>query len=77
MAEKIIKANEESLSNRLYSANGNVVGTITILNHKFNWATQTIEHVSKRRDVLSAAELPKLGQENRQNLQIGEKPDNV
>lgn len=52
---------EESLSNKLVTGKQNPVGTLGILNHCYGWNVSETKQEQNTRRVLTAAELPKLG----------------
>lgn len=52
---------EESLSNKLVTGKQNPVGTLGILNHCYGWNVSETKQEQNTRRVLTASELPKLG----------------
>ena len=78
--KKLLRENEETLSNKLFDAKGNPVGIIAILNHRHAWATQAAAHGIEKR-AKTAAELPDLSAPGGQkppaitkSIQADEKP---
>lgn len=61
IGEKIYSFREESLSNKLATANKNPVGILAILNRHYQWNMPGVRDQSQGKQALSAAELPKLG----------------
>lgn len=59
--KKLVKYREESLSNKLATANKNPVGILAILNRHYQWNMPGVRDQSQGKQALSAAELPKLG----------------
>ena len=53
---------EESLSNKLADGKQNPVGVIAMLNRHYGWASPYTSDSNKQKSSLTAAELPKLGQ---------------
>ena len=72
--KKLVKYREESLSNKLATANKNPVGILAILNRHYQWNMPGVRDQSQNKQALSAAELPKLGDTGQ--MQIAEKPVN-
>ena len=72
--KKLVKYREESLSNKLATANKNPVGILAILNRHYQWNMPGVRDQSQNKQALSAAELPKLG--DNVQIQIAEKPVN-
>ena len=63
ISQKLTKFNEESLSNKLASGKSNPVGIIAMLNRKHGWASPyTADAARQQREVLTAEQLPQLGQ---------------
>lgn len=52
---------EESLSNKLVTGRQNPVGVLGVLNHHYGWNVSETKQEQNTRRVLTAAELPKLG----------------
>ena len=73
--KKLSQMREESLSNKLADGKQNPVGVIAMLNRHYGWASPYTSDANKAKTALSAAELPKLGQEMRP-IEIPQKPDN-
>ena len=65
--KKLIKMREESLSNKLVDGKQNPVGTIAVLNRQFGWASPYTSDANRNKASLTAAELPKLSDNNAQN----------
>lgn len=61
IGEKIYSFREESLSNKLATANKNPVGILAILNRHYQWNMPGVRDQSQNKQALTAAELPKLG----------------
>lgn len=72
--KKLVKYREESLSNKLATANKNPVGILAILNRHYQWNMPGVRDQSQNKQALTAAELPKLGDTGQ--MQIAEKPVN-
>lgn len=53
---------EESLSNKLVTGRQNPVGLLGILNHHYGWNVSETKQEQNTRRVLTAAELPRLGE---------------
>ena len=64
--KKLMQEREESLSNKLADGKQNPVGVIAILNRQFGWASPYTSDSNRQKSSLTAAELPKLG-ENKEN----------
>ena len=62
--KKLHKFREESLSNKLATGKQNPVGVIAMLNRHYGWASPYTSDSNRQKNSLSAAELPKLGQNN-------------
>ena len=62
--KKIIRSREESLSNKLVDGRQNPVGVIACLNRHYNWSSPFTSDANRQKSSLTAAELPKLGQNN-------------
>lgn len=59
--KKLHKERQESLTNKLVSGNKNPVGVLGILNHFYGWNMPGVSREQTQKRVLTAAELPKLG----------------
>lgn len=68
--KKLIAMREESLSNKLADGKQNPVGVIAMLNRHYGWASPYTADSRKQQVALTAADLPKLGKMEKQNLQI-------
>lgn len=62
--KKIITSREESLSNKLADGKQNPVGVIAMLNRHYGWASPYTSDSNRQKQLLTAAELPQLGQNN-------------
>ena len=62
--KKLHKFREESLSNKLATGKQNPVGVIAMLNRHYGWASPYTSDSNRQKSSLTAAELPKLGQNN-------------
>lgn len=62
--KKLSQMREESLSNKLADGKQNPVGVIAMLNRHYGWASPYTSDSNRQKQSLTAAELPKLG-ENR------------
>lgn len=62
IGKKIQDFREESLSAKLATANKNPVGILAILNRHYQWNLPGVSKESSKQRVLSASELPKLGE---------------
>ena len=60
--KKIYEGREESLSAKLATANKNPVGILAILNRHYSWNLPGVSKEQSSKRALSAAELPKLGE---------------
>ena len=60
--KKIYEGREESLSAKLATANKNPVGILAILNRHYSWNLPGVSKEQTGKRALSAAELPKLGE---------------
>jgi len=60
--KKLTQMREESLSNKLADGKQNPVGVIAMLNRHYGWASPYTSDSNKQKSSLTAAELPKLGQ---------------
>ena len=70
--KKICQMREESLSNKLVDGKQNPVGTIAVLNRQFGWASPYVSDSNRQKSSLTAAELPKLGENTVQVRQIAQ-----
>lgn len=73
--KKLREYREESLSNKLATANKNPVGILAILNRHYQWNMPGVRDQSQNKQALTAAELPKLG--DGVTKQIAENPVNT
>lgn len=64
--KKLSTMREESLSNKLADGKQNPVGVIAMLNRHYGWASPYTSDSNRQKSSLTAAELPKLGQ-NKEN----------
>lgn len=64
--KKLSQFREESLSNKLVTGNKNPVGVIAVLNRQYGWASPYTSDSNRQKRSLTAAELPKLGENNQQ-----------
>ena len=64
---KLSQMREESLSNKLADGKQNPVGVIAMLNRHYGWASPYTADSNRQKQTLSASELPKLGQINRES----------
>ena len=71
--KKICQMREESLSNKLVDGKQNPVGTIAVLNRQFGWASPYVSDSNRQKSSLTAAELPKLGENGGNVMQIAQK----
>lgn len=62
IGKKIYDFREESLSSKLATANKNPVGILAILNRHYAWNLPGVSKEQTSKRVLSAAELPRLGE---------------
>lgn len=60
IGKKISDFREESLSNKLATANKNPVGVLAILNRHYAWNMPGVSRENASKQTLTAAELPKL-----------------
>ena len=70
--KKLVKYREESLSNKLATANKNPVGILAILNRHYQWNMPGVSREQANKSALTAAELPKLGQNDASIRQIAQ-----
>lgn len=68
--KKLMQEREESLSNKLADGKQNPVGVIAMLNRHYGWASPYTSDSNRQKSSLTAAELPKLGGNTAENLQI-------
>ena len=62
--KKLNEFREESLSNKLVTGNKNPVGVIAVLNRQYGWASPYTSDSNRKKQALTAAELPKLQDAN-------------
>lgn len=74
--KKLNQEREESLSNKLADGRQNPVGVIAILNRQYGWASPYTSDSNRQKTALTAAELPKLGGNAPEVVQIEQK-DNI
>ena len=67
--KKLNQFREESLSNKLVTGNKNPVGVIAVLNRQYGWASPYTSDSNRQKRALTAAELPKLSENNTQLIQ--------
>ena len=67
--KKLNQFREESLSNKLVTGNKNPVGVIAVLNRQYGWASPYTSDSNRQKTALTAAELPKLSENNTQLIQ--------
>lgn len=60
--KKLTQEREESLSNKLADGKQNPVGVIAMLNRHYGWASPYTSDSNRQKQSLTAAELPKLGE---------------
>lgn len=60
--KKLSQMREESLSNKLADGKQNPVGVIAMLNRHYGWASPYTSDSNRQKQSLTAAELPKLGE---------------
>lgn len=73
--KKLNQEREESLSNKLADGKQNPVGVIAILNRQYGWASPYTSDSNRQKTALTAAELPKLGGNAPDLVQIEQKGD--
>ena len=73
--KKLSQEREESLSNKLVTGNKNPVGVIAVLNRQYGWASPYTSDSNRQKTALTAAELPKLGGNGPELVQIEQKGD--
>ena len=73
--KKLNQEREESLSNKLADGKQNPVGVIAILNRQYGWASPYTSDSNRQKTALTAAELPKLGGNGTDLVQIEQKGD--
>ena len=73
--KKLSQFREESLSNKLVTGNKNPVGVIAVLNRQYGWASPYTSDSNRQKTALTAAELPKLGGNSPELVQIEQKGD--
>lgn len=67
--KKLNQFREESLSNKLATGNKNPVGILAILNRHYQWNMPGVSREQANKSALTAAELPKLGTPQVQQIQ--------
>lgn len=60
--KKLTQEREESLANKLADGKQNPVGVIAMLNRHYGWASPYTSDSNRQKQSLTAAELPRLGQ---------------
>lgn len=70
--KKLRDFREESLSNKLATGKQNPVGVIAMLNRHYGWASPYTSDSNRQKSSLTAAELPKLGQNDASIRQIAQ-----
>ena len=70
--KKLMQEREESLSNKLADGKQNPVGILAILNKHYQWNLPGVSRESAKQS-LTAAELPKLGVNGQNTMQIAQK----
>lgn len=75
--KKLSTMREESLSNKLVDGKQNPVGVIACLNRQFGWASPYTSDSNRQKKVLNDAELPKLGQNAPDIVQIAQQGNDV
>ena len=70
--KKLNRYREESLSNKLVTGKQNPVGVLGVLNRHYQWNMPGVRSDTDKRQALSAQELPKLSQNDKQ-FAIGDK----
>ena len=73
--KRLNQEREESLSNKLADGKQNPVGVIAILNRQYGWASPYTSDSNRQKTALTAAELPKLGGNGPELVQIEQKGD--
>ena len=73
--KKLNQFREESLSNKLVTGNKNPVGVIAVLNRQYGWASPYTSDSNRQKRALTADELPKLGLNGPELVQIEQKED--
>lgn len=71
--KKLQQEREESLSNKLADGRQNPVGVLAILNRHYQWNLPGVSKETTNNNRLTAAELPKLGPDTRNVVQIEQK----
>lgn len=66
--KKLRDFREESLSNKLVTGRQNPVGVLGVLNHHYGWNISEVRQEQNKQRVLTADELPKLGDTKGINL---------
>ena len=70
--KKLHEFREESLSNKLVTGKQNPVGVLGVLNRHYQWNMPGVSREQANKSVLTAAELPKLGQNDASIRQIAQ-----
>lgn len=73
--KKLSLEREESLSSKLVTGNKNPVGILGVLNRHYQWNAPGFGREQAKNTALSAAELPRLGNKNSENVQIAQIED--
>lgn len=73
--KKLNQYREESLSNKLVTGKQNPVGILGVLNRHYQWNMPGVSREQANKTTLTAAELPKLGQNAPDLVQIEQKND--
>ena len=68
--KKLTQEREESLANKLADGKQNPVGVIAMLNRHYGWASPYTSDSNRQKQSLTAAELPKLGENAPELAQI-------
>lgn len=73
--QKLRDFREESLSNKLVTGRQNPVGVLGVLNRHYQWNMPGVSREKSQNQALTAAELPKLGGKQAQNIAILEQKE--
>ena len=73
--KKLNEFREESLSNKLVTGKQNPVGILGVLNRHYQWNMPGVSREQANKNTLTAAELPKLGGNAPELVQIEQKED--
>ena len=73
--KKLNQFREESLSNKLVTGKQNPVGVLGVLNRHYQWNMPGVSRENASKRTLTAAELPKLGGNGPEFVQIEQKED--